>query len=91
MNVSKINSMSFKGYLTIQNKDEVHTFNTNNIKSVTNDKKLGGTVIEGKEDTSGVNSKLLIPYAFLSPRIVISAYNSACQSKKAEIVLRKGE
>ena len=95
MNISKVNSTSFKGYLTIQYKNEFYKFNTKNIKSVTNSHKDKGVIIEGRGvvcdgdfEPIPTNMKLLLNYSTFSPNTVIAAYKAAKQSDKAEIIIK---
>ena len=88
MSISKINSLPFKGYLTIRHNDEIHTFDARKIKSVTNSRKDGGVIIEGQEEPFELSSKILIPYRTISPNTVMSAYKFAKQSENAEIILK---
>ena len=88
MNISKIGSMPFKGYLTIQQDDEVHTFNTEKIKSVTNSHKDKGVIIDGQEEPFSMATKILVPYSMMSANTVLAAYKAAKQSEKAEIILK---
>ena len=98
MNISKIGSATFKGYLTIQHKNEVYSFNTKDIKSINNSKKDGGVIIEGRglitEGEDGpfyTNTKLLIPYNVISPNTIKAGYEFARQCEKAEVILKNAE
>ena len=95
MSISKINSTSFKGYLTIQYGNEIYKFNTKNIKSINDSRKDKGVIIEGRgivEDGDftpvPTNMKLLIPHSTLSPNTVIAAYKAAKQSNNAEVIIK---
>ena len=88
MNISKINPTSFKGYLTISDKNDSHCFNTETISRIAEIKDMKETRIYGKEfDGRSDYYYLAIPYKVFSPNKVMAAYSAACQTRNGEIML----
>lgn len=88
MSISKINSASFKGYLTIIDKDSIHKFSTGNIAHVSKDKEENGVSIYGVENDLVPYRRLFIPNNVIPSNTVIAAYNAALQSPSTEFVVK---
>ena len=90
MNISKINSTAFKGYLTIYTKkmgkaDNYVTFDTNKIESVKDEQNWKRTEIVGRTGKKGSLVSVTIPYRDVSPEKIMAAYTAACQSDNVHI------
>ncbi len=87
MNIKKINAASFKGFLTIIDKDSSHKYNTENIAHISRDSDGSGVSIYGLENDLVPYRRLFIPNNVISPNTVIAAYRAAAQSQTAEVII----
>ena len=86
MTISKINSTSFKGFLTISDGKNNYRYNTNDITGIVDNSQKRTVTIYGMEtDTFGYSTNkqqnINISYNAISPYDVMSGYAAASSAK----------
>ena len=87
MNISKINSTAFKGYLKIQHEKGVNCFDARNIDKVILNGKTRGVFISG-EEVDGKYTRMHIPYYAVSQDKVLAAYKAARSMNNGTVILK---
>lgn len=88
MNIPKISSIPFKGFLTIQDSNNWYRFDTDNIHDIIDRSDSKETRIYSTEDSYRDKYKYLsIPYDVIPPDKIINAYTAACQNSKINVRL----
>ena len=88
MNISKIGSTAFKGFLEIRHQNGTNCFNTKNINKIRLNNDQNSVIIEG-EDTSGKKTSVLIPSYAMSQDKVIAAYKAAKDISENGVLILK--